>query len=105
MKLMKSTTSLLSPIQMIQIFVKNLSGDSRAMFVNSHNTVLVLKYIIQEKLEYDIRLIRLEFANKRLEDHRTLRSYNIQNIQQGDTVHISLRLLGGCFDFDFCATK
>ena len=67
------------------------------MFVNSHNTVLVLKYIIQEKLEYDIRLIRLEFANKRLEDHRTLRSYNIQ---QGDSVHISLRLLGG-----FCATK
>ena len=86
----------------IQIFVKNLSGDSQAMFVNPHNTVLELKYIIQEKLEYDIRLIRLEFANKRLEDHRTLRSYNIK---QGDNVHISLRLLGGRLDLDCCAIK
>ncbi|PKY30185.1 ubiquitin-like protein, partial [Rhizophagus irregularis] len=77
---------------LIQIFVINLSGDSQAIFVDTHNTVLELKYIIQDKLEYDIKLIRLEFANRRLEDHRTLRSYNIQ---QGDNVHISLRLLGG----------
>src|SRR5579862_5553065 len=39
----------------IQIFVKNLSGDSQAIFVDPHNTVLELKYIIQEKLGYDIR--------------------------------------------------
>jgi hypothetical protein len=89
-----------STSNLIQIFVINLSGYSEAIFVDPHNTVLELKYIIKEKLEYDIRLIRLEFANKRLEDHRILRSYNIQ---QGDSVHISLRLLGGYFNMDFCA--
>ncbi|CAB4414226.1 unnamed protein product [Rhizophagus irregularis] len=87
---------------LIQIFVINLSGNSQAIFVDPHNTVLELKYIIQDKLEYDIKLIRLEFANRRLEDHRTLRSYNIQ---QGDNVHISLRLLGGNFNMDSCAIK
>ena len=86
----------------IQIFVKNLSGDSQAIFVDPHSTVLELKYIIQEKLGYDIRLIRLEFFNRRLEDHKTLRSYNIR---KGDNVHISLRLLGGNFDFDYSTTK
>ncbi|RIA90197.1 hypothetical protein C1645_805894 [Glomus cerebriforme] len=83
----------------IQIFVKNLFGESQAMFVNPQNTVLELKHAIQEKFDYDIRLIRLEFANKRLEDNRTLKSYNIK---QGDNLHISLRLLGGNFDMEYC---
>ncbi|GBC02582.1 hypothetical protein RclHR1_00470012 [Rhizophagus clarus] len=77
---------------LIQIFVVNLSGDSQAIFIDPYNTVLELKYTIQEKFDFDIRLIRLEFANKRLEDHKTLKSYNIQH---GNSVHVSLRLLGG----------
>ncbi|CAI2190395.1 12983_t:CDS:1 [Funneliformis geosporum] len=80
----------------IQIFVKTLSGESRAMFVFPYGTVLRLKQDIQAILGYDITQMRLELAGRPLEDHRTLASYNIQH---GDNVYILFRLLGGGFSF------
>ncbi|CAG8698221.1 16177_t:CDS:1 [Funneliformis mosseae] len=76
----------------IQIFVKTLSGESRAMFVSSQSTVLELKRVIQEKLGYKITQMRLELACKPLEDDKPLTSYGVK---QGDNICILFRLLGG----------
>ncbi|CAI2163135.1 591_t:CDS:2 [Funneliformis geosporum] len=46
----------------IQIFVKTLSGESRAMFVSPYRTVLRFKHDIQEMLGYNITQMRLELA-------------------------------------------
>ncbi|RIA85984.1 Polyubiqutin 1, partial [Glomus cerebriforme] len=76
----------------IQIFIKPLSEESQAMFVNPNKTVLELKRMIQEKLGHEVSQMRLGFADKILEDHKTLASYDIK---KGDNIHILFRLLGG----------
>ncbi|RIA94165.1 hypothetical protein C1645_679238, partial [Glomus cerebriforme] len=79
-------------VSQIQIFIKTLSGKSQAMFVSPNKTVLEFKRAIQDKLGYQISQMRLGFADKTLEDHKTLASYNIK---QGDNIRILFQLLGG----------
>ncbi|CAB4405326.1 unnamed protein product [Rhizophagus irregularis] len=75
--------------QPIQIFFK-FSEESRSIFISPDITVLELKKKIQAMLCID--MISLSFSSKPLEDHRTLKSYNIN---QNDTIHASCKLLGG----------
>lgn len=85
--------------QPFQIFVKPLSGGSHAMLVYPHTTILELKYAIQRELGYDVRPLRLVFADKQLDDNKTLSSYNIR---KGNTIQILFRAYGG---FNFYVIK
>ncbi|CAB5189768.1 unnamed protein product [Rhizophagus irregularis] len=85
--------------QPFQIFVNPLSGGSHTMLVYPHTTVLELKYAIKRELGYDIRPLRLVFADKQLDDNKTLSSYNIR---KGNTVQILFRAYGG---FNFYVIK
>ncbi|CAG8588311.1 16745_t:CDS:2 [Funneliformis caledonium] len=66
--------------QPIQIFFK-FSEESRSIFISPDITVLELKKKIQAMLNID--MISLSFSSKPLEDHRTLKSYNINQNDRG----------------------
>ena len=74
-----------------QIFIKDLIGATHTVYINSEDTIEVLKGYIKEITELPVDRQRLIFAGKQLEDGRTFASYNIL---KESTVHLILRLTG-----------
>ena len=75
-----------------QIFQKDLAGKTYTLDVNPSDSVKLYKILCYYMIGLPIDQQRIIFANKVLEDNRTLADYNIQ---RESTLHFVLRLRGG----------
>ncbi len=76
----------------IEIFIQIYTGGTISVKVRPYDTVEHVKIKIHERKGIPVEEQRLIFTPKRLENDRTLLSYNIQN---GSTLGLKLHLRGG----------
>ena len=74
------------------IFIKTLTGKTFILHVGPHDTISVVKSMIEGKEGISVKKQKLIFRGRQLEDDHTVANYDIQD---ESTLHLMLRLIAG----------